>query len=247
VTDPGVEPMQCVVLAGGLGTRMRAITGELPKALVPVAGRPFVDHQLAWLAREGVRDVVLCVGYGGKLLRDFVGDGSRWGVAVAYVDEGDDLRGTGGALRLALDEGALAEAFSVLYGDSYLPISLAPVWAAFRAGGAPALMTVLRNDGRWDESNARYEDGRVTLYAKGRARDVAGLDWIDYGFSVLTAPIVAERIPRGRPADLADLYGQLSREGLLAGCEVGERFYEVGSPQGLRDLEGHLTGSSPDG
>ena len=239
--------MQCVVLAGGLGTRMRAVTGDVPKALVLVGGRPFVDLQLARLAGEGVRDVVLCVGFGGELLRSFVGDGSRWGLAVAYVDEGDDLRGTGGALRLALDEGALADAFSVLYGDSYLPIRLPPVWEAFRAAAEPALMTVLRNEGRWDASNARYADGRVTRYAKGRGAEVPGLEWIDYGLSVLAASVVAERIPSGRHADLADLYADLSAEGLLAGYEVRERFYEVGSPEGLRDLERHLAESSPDG
>ena len=236
--------MQCVVLAGGLGTRMRELAGDLPKALVPVAGRPFVDHQLSWLAREGVRDVVLCVGYGAARLREAVADGSRWGLVVTYVDEGDDLRGTGGALRLALDDGALADEFAVLYGDSYLPIGLAPVWAAFRARPEPALMTVLRNEGRWDLSNARYEDGRVTLYAKGAPPGTPALEWIDYGLSVLAASLVAERVPPGRAVDLADLYGELSRAGLLAGYEVRERFYEIGSPQGLRDLERYLAGSS---
>ena len=100
---------ECVILAGGVASRLGAQAGELPKTLVPVAGRPFADYQLTWLAEEGVEDVVYCIGYRGDQIRDYVGDGARWGLSVTYVDEGADLRGTGGALRLAYDEGALAE------------------------------------------------------------------------------------------------------------------------------------------
>src|SRR5688572_2076016 len=110
--------MQCAILAGGLGTRMQSQTAGVPKALVPIGGRPFVDYQLELLAASGVQDVVFCIGYGGAALQQHVGDGGAYGLSVRYVDEGDELRGTAGALRLALDEGALAEAFFVLYGDS---------------------------------------------------------------------------------------------------------------------------------
>jgi NDP-sugar pyrophosphorylase family protein len=233
--------MQCVILAGGLGTRMPEATADRPKALLPVGGRPFVDHQLELLAAGGVEDVVLCVGYGGDALRNHVGDGARFGLSVRYVDEGTELKGTAGALRLALDEGALADAFAVLYGDSYLPIELEPVWAAFRAGGLPALMTVYRNDDRWDASNAAFEDGRVVVYDKhGVSSAGEQLRWIDYGLSILSADVIRERVAPRTVADLADLYHDLSVEGKLAGFEVDERFYEVGSPAGLAELERHL-------
>jgi NDP-sugar pyrophosphorylase family protein len=228
--------MQCVILAGGLGTRLRPLTETIPKALVPVAGKPFAHHQLRLLAAEGIRDVVYCIGYRGELIRDAVKDGSRFGLDVVYVDEGAELRGTAGALRLALDEAALDDNFAVLYGDSYLPIELPPVWRAFEAAGLPALMTVLRNEDRWDSSNARFERGRVTLYEKGGA----GADFIDYGLSVLQQRIIAERVPARMIADLAELYRALSLEGSLAGHEVHNRFYEVGSPTGLADLDRHL-------
>ena len=227
-----------MILAGGLGTRMASLTAGRPKALLPVAGRPFIDHQLELLAGGGVTDVVICTGYGGDELRSHVGRGAPDGVRVRFVDEGDDLRATGGALRLALDEGALSESFAVLYGDSYLPIALQPVWNAFRASPLPALMTVLRNDDRWDASNAIVRDGRVALYDKN------GSDprrrWIDYGLSVLAAEVIADRVPSGAVADLADVYHDVSIAGELAALEVEDRFYEVGSPSGLEALEQYL-------
>lgn len=233
--------LQCVILAGGLGTRMRPVTETIPKALVPVRGVPFVDWQLRLLAGQGVGHVVFSVGYRGEMLMDHVGDGARFGIHVTWVNEGSQLRGTGGALRLALDEGALEDAFFVLYGDSYLPISMPEVELAWRMSGLPALMTVLRNEDRWDSSNALFADGRVKLYDKGRPEEVRGrLRWIDYGLSILTRSVVAEAIEPGAHADLADLFHGLSKTGRLAGFEVDERFYEAGSPQGLLDLEHYL-------
>jgi MurNAc alpha-1-phosphate uridylyltransferase len=230
--------MQCVILAGGLATRMRPLTDSLPKALIPVGGVPFIDHQLGWLARHGVTDVVLAIGYRGEALRAHVGDGARHGVAVRYVDEGEDLRGTAGALRLALDEGALDEAFLVTYGDAFLPVDLADVWHRFRASGRPALMTVFRNEGRWDTSNVIFDGQRVTLYDKRHlTRPAADFAYIDYGLSALDRRVVADEIPPAGKADLADLFHALSVRGDLAGLEVWERFYEIGSPAGLEELE----------
>lgn len=231
--------MQCVILAGGRGERMRPLTDELPKALLSVGGVPFASHQLDWLGYEGVDSVVYCIGYRGDLIREYVDTGARWGVAVDFVDEGEDLRGTAGALRLALDEGVLRERFFVLYGDSYLPISLEPVWEAFVESGRPALMTVLRNENRWDRSNAAVEDGLVTRYDKTAQGDDT-LQWIDYGLSALEASLVAERVPAAKKADLADVLRELSAGRLLAAYEVGERFFEIGSPYGLEELERHL-------
>ena len=228
-----------VVLAGGLGTRMAHIAPDLPKALVPVLGEPFAFHQLRLLAAQGVRDVLYVVGHLGARIREAVGDGRTFDLAVAYVDERESLHGTAGALRLALDRGVLPETFGVLYGDSYLPIDLAPVWRAFSDDGRPALMTVFRNERLWDSSNAVFGNGTVLRYDKDPAAHEPAMEWIDYGFSVLERSVV-DRIPTDSVVDLADVYRDLSRRGELAGYEVSERFYEVGSPGGLAELEDYL-------
>jgi NDP-sugar pyrophosphorylase family protein len=229
---------------------MRPDTETIPKALVSVHGAPFADWQLRHLAAQGVERVVYSIGYRGDMLRDHVGDGSGFGLQVTWVDEGSDLRGTGGALRLALDGGALDEAFFVLYGDSYLPVSMARVEDAWRLSGMPALMTVMRNEGRWEASNAVYADGRVVLYDKARPPERRDeMRWVDYGLSVLTQGVVARAIEPGAVEDLAAVLRDLSLAGQLAGLEVRERFYEAGSPTGLRDLEAHLAsrdGGPPD-
>ena len=214
---------------------------------------PFIDHQLAWLAAHGVTGVVLSIGYRGDMLRDHVGDGGRFGLEVRVVDEGTSLRGTAGALRLALDRGVLDEAFLVTYGDSFLPIDFADVWRHFRAAAAaaPALMTVFRNAGRWDTSNVIYRAGRVELYDKHHAtRPAADFDYIDYGLSAMKRSVIEQLVPAPRPPpapgqprepadrpDLAELFHALSRRGELAGYEVRERFFEIGSPAGLEDFE----------
>lgn len=226
--------MQCVILAGGLGTRMRPLTEACPKTLLPVRGRPFAWRQLHWLASQGVGEVVYCIGHQGDLIRRYWETEASPVRSIRYVDEGDRLRGTGGALRLAFASGALEESFLLIYGDSFLPIDFTPVWRAFQASGMPALMTVLRNDGRWDRSNVVYENGRVVLYDK---RGDPSMRHIDYGLSAFHRGLF-DLVPE--VFDLATLLHDLSRQGRLGGIEVCERFYEIGSPQGLADFERYL-------
>jgi NDP-sugar pyrophosphorylase family protein len=244
---PGVRPRrQCVILAGGFGTRMRPLTERCPKSMLPAAGKPFVDHQLAWLAAEGITDVVFSIGYHGEMIRDYVGAG-LWGLRVVYVDEGSELRGTAGALRLASREGALDPAFAVVYGDSYPRVPLRPLWDAFTSSGLPAAMAALRNRGKWDRSNVVFRGGRIVLYDK-TVRDPAPdeFEYIDSGVSILTRGLIDGRVPETGPSDLAPLFHSLSREGLLAGFEATQRFYEIGSPQGLSDFEAFLASTPPD-
>ncbi|HZY83452.1 MAG TPA: sugar phosphate nucleotidyltransferase [Gemmataceae bacterium] len=231
--------MQCVILAGGLGTRMRPHTEKAPKTLLPVGDVPFAHFQLNWLARHGVTEVVYCIGHLGEQVRDFVGDGSRWGLAADYVEDGPELAGTAGALRRAFDAGALHDWFLVLYGDSFLPFDFRRLTHAFLEQTRPALMTVYRNQGRWEAGNVRYASGVVRLYQKARKGEqpLSGMDYIDYGVSAFRREVIAESVGRGEKKDLSDVCHRLSVEGQLAGMEVAERFYEIGSPAGMQDFE----------
>jgi NDP-sugar pyrophosphorylase family protein len=235
-----------VILAGGLGTRMRSHDASVPKNLIEVSGRPFADLQLGWLAQEGVTEVVYSIGHLGEQIRRFVGDGSSWGLDVSYVEEGDELRGTAGALRLAAEEGALAERFFVLYGDSFLQVDLSAVQASYELSGLPALMTVLENEDRWDASNATFDGSMVTRYRKDPAEKTPEMRFIDYGLSIFERGQVLERIPSSRRSDLSGLCAALSDEGLLAGFLATERFYEIGSPSGLAELEAFLGAGEAD-
>ncbi len=233
--------MQCVILAGGLGTRIRDRSGYLPKALIPVLGKPFVFYQLEWLARQNIDRVVMSVGYRGDMIAKAVGDGSQFGLRIRYADEGDQLRGTGGALRYIADLALLDPSFFILYGDSYLPIELAPIWEV-SGRGCFCTMAVMRNQDRWDRSNVVFKDGKVLLYDKSASDPAgAGMQYIDYGVSVLTRDVIMDMIAPGEITDLAPLLKQLSIEGRLIGYEVSERFYEIGSPQGLDDFEAYLS------
>jgi NDP-sugar pyrophosphorylase family protein len=212
----------------------------MPKALLPVLGRPFAERQVELLASHGVDDVVFSIAHLGHMIRDALGDGRRFGVRIRYVDEGSELRGTGGAVRLFTDSGLADDRFAVLYGDSYLPIDYAAVWDAFAECGQPALMTVIRNHDRWDASNAELGADGLVRYVKGAGPE-AGFTWIDYGLSVVSAKVVFEHIPHDAVSDLAGLFTHLGERGMLAGFEVHERFYEVGSEDGITDLEDVLS------
>jgi NDP-sugar pyrophosphorylase family protein len=226
--------MQCVILAGGLGTRMRPLTETCPKTLLPARGRPFAWHQLHWLAAQGIAEVIYSIGHHGDMIRRYWSEEAPPVPSIRYVDEGEKLRGTAGALRLARDQGVLDESFFVIYGDSFLPVKFDPVWRSFQSSGQPALMTVLRNEGRWDRSNVIYQPGRVVLYDKEAA---PGMQYIDYGLSCFQRDLFDDP---NTPADLAVLFHHLSMGGRLAAFEVRDRFYEIGSPAGLRDFEQYL-------
>jgi NDP-sugar pyrophosphorylase family protein len=206
----------------------------MPKALIEVAGEPFIAHQLRLLRREGIRHVVLCLGFLGKMVREAIGGGERYGLTVVYSFDGDKLLGTGGALKRALSQ--LGERFFVLYGDSYLDIAYRPVYTAFRRSGAPALMTVFRNEGRWDASNVLFDGAYVVRYDKRNSNK--DMDYIDYGLGLFARKTIADWPEEA--FDLADVYAKLAEQGRLAGYEVSRRFYEIGTLNGLAETDAYL-------
>ena len=211
---------------------MRPLTNPLPKALLEVAGEPFLAHQLRLFARQGIANVKLLVGYRWEQIRAFAGDGSRFGVRVDYIVDGPKLFGTGGAVRRALDR--LGPEFLVTYGDAWLDTPYGAVVEAFHASGLPAMMCVFRNENRWDMSNVVFEKGVIRLYSK--TRRLSEMRHIDWGLGMLKAAVLATR-PIDEPWDLSELYEELSVAGRLAGYEVAQRFYEIGSLAGLAETD----------
>jgi N-acetyl-alpha-D-muramate 1-phosphate uridylyltransferase len=221
-----------VLLSGGLGTRLAAVARDIPKAMVDVCGKPFIEWQLRMLAREGMRRVVVCAGFRGEQIREYVGTGGAFGVSVEYSFDGPVMLGTAGAVRKALP--LLGDEFFVMYGDSYLTVSFGGLRDYFRrAGGEKAgVMTVLKNDNRWDRSNVVFRNDSVLRYDKRNA--APDMHHIDYGLSLLRRSVF-ESAPEGREYDLAAVFAKLAGERALLGYEVTERFYEIGSPEGLEE------------
>jgi NDP-sugar pyrophosphorylase family protein len=223
------------ILAGGLATRLRPITEKIPKSLVPVAGKPFLAHQLELLHARGIRRAVLCVGYLGEMIQREFGDGSAWGVKLDYSFDGPKLLGTGGAIKRALP--LLGAEFFALYGDSYLPADYRPIAEFFHRSRKLGCMTVYRNEGKYDTSNVVFRDGEIVVYDK-KLRSPE-MRHIDYGLSLFKSSVF-DTYAADQIFDLAEVMGKLVREKQLAGYEVPERFYEMGSTAGLAELEALL-------
>jgi NDP-sugar pyrophosphorylase family protein len=237
VSTPRLNPVLTVaILAGGLATRLRPMTEDVPKSLLEVKGEPFVVHQLRLLQSNGIRRVVLCVGHLGELIQRAIGDGAALGLQVDYSFDEPALLGTAGAIRKALPK--LGDAFFVMYGDSYLPCDYAAIARNFPSAGVLGMMTVFRNEGKWDTSNVEFEAGKILAYSK--TNRTPRMRYIDYGLGVFRAEAF-HGLPIGKACDLTELYTNLLQRKQLAAFEVRERFYEIGSPAGLRETAEFLT------
>jgi NDP-sugar pyrophosphorylase family protein len=225
-----------IILAGGLATRLRPITEKIPKALVEVGGQPFIAHQLRLLQSYGAHCVVVSAWYKGEMIREFVGNGEQFGLDVQYVFDGDHPLGTAGAIRQALP--LLKGPFFVLYGDSYLPCDYADVQEHFDQHTQPGLMTVYRNHGKWDTSNVEMSNDNILCYDKKER--TPRMEFIDYGLGMFKPEVFAS-LPQGQPADLTEVYQNLVAQHNLLAYEVKQRFYEIGSFDGLRELDELLT------
>ena len=230
-----VSSLPIAILAGGLATRLRPITEKTPKLLVEVAGEPFFSHQLRLLKKNNLTHIVLCVGYLGDMIVERYGDGAKWGVKIEYAFDGPKLLGTGGALIAALPK--LGDAFYVLYGDSYLPIDYRAVSDFFLRSGKLGLMTVYENRGRYDASNVEFAGGEIKRYDK--KNQTPAMHHIDYGLGVFRAAAF-DGFTRDDAVDLATVQQALVARRQLAGYELQERFYEIGSPGGLNELDALL-------
>jgi len=222
------------ILAGGLASRMKPLTERLPKSLLPVAGRPFIDHQLRLLAANEINEVVICAGHMGDMIQSHVQDGRRFGLRVSYSFDGRRLLGTGGALKKALP--LLGDRFMTMYGDSYLLADYAAVAEAFINSGKNGLMTVFHNKGRFDASNVHFENGRILSHDK--QAPTPEMQHIEYGLGCLNSSVL--RSWKEEAFDLSGVFSSLAEQSDLEGLEMDIRFYEIGSMPGLAELEALL-------
>jgi N-acetyl-alpha-D-muramate 1-phosphate uridylyltransferase len=222
--------MQAVILAGGLATRLRPVTLSVPKSLISIEGKPFLEYQLELLKRHHIQDIVLCVGYLKDPIKDHFGNGSQFGVDIIYSEEDYPL-GTAGALKHA--EQFLDDQFFLLYGDSYLMIDYKAVMRKFSQCGALGLMVVYKNDNLFDTSNVIISDGMVSVYDKSNS--LPGMIYIDYGLSALQKKAL-DIIPDNTFSKLDILFQHLIKNHQLAAFEADQRFYEIGSHTGLDEF-----------
>ncbi len=220
--------MQAVVLAGGLGTRLLPITRTVPKAMVRISGRPFLEYQLELLRTHGITDIVLCVGYLGDMIKAHFGDGSRLGLSIRYGEEGDHLLGTAGALKNV--EHCLRDEFFVTYGDGYLRLDYRQAMAYFQQHDRLDLMVVHRNRDRYDRSNVVVTGAFVAAYDK--TQRLHGMEYIDFGVSILRKEALQQIPPgQGHPFQRRVLIVDMDGRGPAAaaalpanvrkGCQVG--------------------------
>ncbi len=226
---------QLVLLAGGKATRLRPVTETIPKSMLEVAGKPFIAHQLELVRKNAIEKVLVCASFLGEQIKNYLGDGSRFGMSVEYSFDGDELLGTGGAIKKAMN--MLDEQFYVMYGDSYLNTDFELINEYFFAQSKPALMTVYLNEGKWDNSNVLFEKGNLLKYDK--VNRTSDMKHIDYGLGILPKQAF-EEYNNKTVFDLSEIYGKLLKKDLLAGYEVKERFYEIGSFTGLEETDKFL-------
>ena len=223
--------MQAAILAGGLGTRLRPLTEKVPKALVPVGGRPFLEYEIELLKQNSIDDIVLCLGYLGEQVEEHFGDGKKFGVKIRYSHDGEELLGPIGGLKMA--EEMLASEFFVTYGDAYLRLDYNGLMATLLRSGRMGAMAIYRNDGKHGKSDLVVQDEFVTAYDKKAT--LPGMVWINFGVTALRKAAL-KRLIAGRKYDEEPFYRDLIERRQLLAYETNERFYEIGSPQGLDEF-----------
>jgi len=222
-------------LAGGLATRLRPITEKIPKGLVEIDGKPFLEYQIKLLKKYEIKDIILCIGYKGEMIEEYFGDGENFGVKISYSKESKPL-GTGGAIRKAFNK--LGKNFIVMYGDAYLNFDYKDIISFYEKSKGTAVLSVYKNKGKYDSSNVILDNNGKVLYDKSNPS--SNMEYIDYGLSVLNKDLVKKYIPSQGFYDLADFYNEISKKELLLGYEVKERFYEIGSFGGLNEFKKYI-------
>jgi NDP-sugar pyrophosphorylase family protein len=233
-----IDQTTVLILCGGLATRLQPITKTIPKSLVMINNKPMLQYQLDMLQKQGIRHVVLCVGYLGEMIKDTFGD--KYGdILLEYSFDGSKQLGTGGAIKKTYSK--LSNTFFVLYGDSYLPVEYKPILEYFNTTNKSGLMTLFKNDNLYDTSNVIFKDNQIVCYDKNNK--TSDMNYIDYGLSIFNVSVF-NTYPADCSFDLSQVMINLVNDKQIAGYEVFNRFYEMGSINGLNELELYLKNQS---
>lgn len=224
-----------VILAGGLATRLRPLTENIPKSLLDISGKPFISYQLDYIKSQKIKNVVICSGFLGNKIKNFIGDGLQYNLSIKYSFDGETLLGTGGALKKAIN--LLPNNFFVIYGDSFLPINFEEIKKFYFDNKIENLITIYKNNNRFDKSNIFFKDNRIVNYDK--IKNFQDMQYIDYGLSILSKSSL-QKYHNKKKFDLGDLFKSLSVENKLYGLEVFKRFYEIGSYEGIKETNKFL-------
>jgi NDP-sugar pyrophosphorylase family protein len=224
-----------VILAGGLATRLQSLKKKLPKALIKISGKPFIYHQLTYLRKEGIKKVIICIGYLGDRIKNYVGNGKKFDIEVLYSKDWPHLLGTGGAIKNALP--LITDKFFILYGDTFLPINYKDIVKFHLKNKSKSVITIIKNKGMWDKSNINFKNNKIIEYNK--FNNGLEMEYIDYGLSLLSKDIF-NKYPPKKSFDLSVIFRQLIIQKKLLGFEVYKRFYEIGSIKGLRQTKKFL-------
>lgn len=231
-----VQELPVMILAGGRAKRLGKSAKETPKVMIDVAGEPFISHQLKLLKRSGFDRAIILTGHLGDQIKEFVGDGSSFELAIEYSDDGSKSLGTGGAIQKSLSK--VDDEFAIIYGDSYLDTRFEPILYRFRKSGKHGLMTILKNCNHWHPSNVCFHQHLVESYDKESPS--ADMEYIDFGFSILKKSAF-DSFKKKKSFDLGEVFKELIEAKQLVGYEVSQRFYDIGTPEGLIEARAYLS------
>jgi len=230
------RPTQAVILAGGRGERMRPLTDIRPKPMIEVCGRPFLEHQLLMLREQGFRRVLLLLGYLPEVVRDYFGDGSKWGMQIDYsITAVEDNTGR----RIKLAEQKLEDSFLLVYCDNYWPMQMDRMWRRFVEAGAPAMLTVYANKDKYTKHTLKLDEaGFVTVYDK--THKTPDLQGTEISFAILRKELVG-LLPDTNVSLEETLFPVLIRDRQLAAYVTQHRYYSIGDTPRLPITEAFLS------
>jgi len=225
-----------IILAGGLATRLNDLTKSTPKSLVQINGTPFVIHQLNLLKKSGFSNIHFCLGHLGEQIENEIKKHPNYeDLNISFSYDGSTQLGTGGAIGKILDD--LPDYFFVTYGDSYLKTDYNDIISFFEENKKASqnnLMTLYKNNNRWDHSNVIFDGKKILCYSK--KKKLKNMIYIDFGLSIISKESF-KLYNKNSIFDLSDYFAYLVKNKSLLGYKVENRFYEIGSFQGIKELE----------